>query len=413
MKSVALWLLVLLLVAAGAAGGGYWLGHRGAGGAAAKDEDEGNAGSKSQDKPVATVTVVPLRRGSVQQQVIAYGTVIAPPSEITVVSVPFEARVKKILVTPGQVIPAGQLLVVVEGSAATSLAYEEARNAAAAAERDLQLVQQRYDQKLATNAELFTAQNALRTAQARLQNLQQSGAGGPRELKSETAGIVGKVDVQTGQIVPAGNPLVEVAPENRIEVHLGAEPEDVPLLKLGQQADLTPVDDPAATPVVGKVRLIGQRVDPMTRLVDVMVALPPDARLLLESFVTGRMMNTSAPGWLVPRDALLPGDNGEFVLFTLKDGHAVKHSVHLGIENDREAQVIAVDLKEGDPVVVEGNYELDEGTLVRVEASQSPVEGTTDAESSEKASPSTAPSDGGPTSRPATSGPVPDAEGRP
>jgi len=32
--------------------------------------------------------------------------------------------------------------------------------------------------------------------------------------------------------------------------------------------------------VAGKIRLIGQRVDPVTRLVDVIVSLPPDAKLM-------------------------------------------------------------------------------------------------------------------------------------
>lgn len=364
MKSLTAWVLVLVAVLA-AAGGGYWFGHRGA--AAGKDE-ESSSESKAEEKPVATVTVVPIRRAMISEQIAAYGTVVAPPSEVQVVSVPFESRVTRLLVAPGQTVSAGQALIDVQASAATALAFEEARNAVAAAQHDLQLVKQRYEQKLATSTELFNAENTLRLAQGRLQSLQQGGAGGPRQLVADAPGIVSKIDVQMGQVVAAGNPLVEVAAQNRIEARLGAQPGDVPYLKPGQSVQLLRTEDPTGDAVEGKIRVIGQRVDPMTRLIDVMVALPPDAKVLLESFVTGRMTRASAYALVAPRDAVLPVESGQYTLFTVKDNKAVKHAVHVGIENDQEAQVIADDLKEGDLAVVVGNYELDDGMAVKAQA---------------------------------------------
>src|SRR6185312_713866 len=178
---------VILLIAA-AAGAGYWFGHRGAG--ATTDSDEGGGGEEKKVKPVATVQVTPIRQGTISEQITAYGSIIAPTSEVQVISVPIEARATKLLVSPGQVVTAGQPLVQVEGSTATKLAYEEAKNALTTAQRDLNLVQQRFQQHLATNAELSTSQAAAQTAQVRLQNLEQNGAGGPRELKAAAAGIV-------------------------------------------------------------------------------------------------------------------------------------------------------------------------------------------------------------------------------
>lgn len=371
MKRAIPWAIIILAVAA-AGGAGYWLGHRGA---ADKEESASESGGQAATAPVASVTVVPLRRATISADVVAYGTVVAPPSEISVVSVPFESRVTKILVAPGQTVNAGQPLVEVQGSAATLLAVEEARNAVASAERDLQAVKQRYDQKLATNADLYTAENNLRTAQGRLKSLQQGGAGGPAQLKAEAAGIVSKVDVQIGQVVPIGSPLVEVVAQNRIEVHLGAEPEDAESLAAGQAVQLQPIDDPDAKPVEGKIRLIGRQVDPATRLVDVFVSLPPNVPLLLQAFVIGTIPRTTADAFVVPRDAALPNEEGGFELFSVKDGKAVKHTVRLGVENDRQVQVIGEDLKEGDPVVTVGNYELENGMAVQLqEGTTQPIE---------------------------------------
>lgn len=371
MKKAAAW--VLMLVALCAAGmGGYWVGHHGAG--AAKAEESGGESSKEEAKPVAAVRVVPIRRAGISRQITAYGSVAAPPSEVTALSVPFESRVTRVLVAPGQLVAAGQPVIEVEGSAATALALEEAKNAADAAARDLQLVRQRFEQKLATNTDLYAAENAARTAQGRLRALRQGGAGGPQQLKADAPGIVGKVDVQLGQVVPVGGPLVEIAAENRIEAKLGVEPEDAAALKPGQTVKLRSVGDTAPQAIEGKIRVIGQRVDPMTRLVDVMVSPPADAKLMLEEFVTGELTVSSAQALVVPRDAVLPDEERAYELFTVRDGKAIKHIVKLGIENDQETQVIADDLKEGDLAVMVGNLELEDGMAVQASEQPSPAQ---------------------------------------
>jgi membrane fusion protein (multidrug efflux system) len=358
------WAVVLLvLVAMGAGGGvGYWWGYRT--GASKKEE------AKAEEKPVATVAVAVIRRGTIPRQITLYGNVVAPASEVQVASVPFEARVGKVLIAPGEVVTAGQPLIEVEGSAATTLAFQEAQNAANAAQRDVQLVRQRFEQKLATNQELYTAETALQLAQGRLRSLQQGGAGGPRQLKAEAPGIVSKVDVQRGQVVTAGSPLVEVVGRDRIEVKLAAQAEDLPKLKVEQAVSLTPVENAAAAPVEGKIRLIGQRVDPTTRLVDVLVSLPPDAKLLLDASVAGKITTSeSGEGLIVPRSAVEPGDNAdEYTLFTVKDEKAVKHAVKVTAEGEQDVLVAAEDLKEGDAVVIEGNHELEDGMPVKTEA---------------------------------------------
>jgi membrane fusion protein (multidrug efflux system) len=362
-KSLTTWVLVLFLVGA-AAGTGYWLGHRSSGG---KDEADTGGKERGESKPVATVSVVPIRKAAIADDVVAYGAITAPTSEVRVVSVPFESRLVKILVVPGQSVTTGMPLIEIEASPATKLALEDARNTLAATQRDLELVRQRFQEKLATNSELFTAENNIKTAQAHLKSLEQSGADGQRQLKAEAPGIVSKIDVQEGQVVPAGGPLVETASQNQIEAKLGVEPNDVGALAVGQAVQLTPIENPSAEPVAGKIRLVGRRVDPTTRLVDVMVSLPPDAALILESFVAGKITRAAGEGFLVPRDAVLPSEDSGYELFTVKDGHAVKHTVKVGVENDELVQVIADDLKEGDLAVVVGNYELEDGMQVKAQ----------------------------------------------
>lgn len=365
MKPTLVWIIAIAVVGAAAGGIGYWLGHRGA--STATEEKSSEAGGEGSAATVAPVTVVPLRKETLTADVTAYGSVVSPASETSVISVPFESQIKKISVAPGEAISAGQVLAEVEPSAATLLAFEEAQNAQAAAERDLQAVKQRYDQKLATNADLYTAENNLRTAQGRLKSLQQAGAGGAAPLKANAAGIVSKIDVQNGQVVPIGGPLLEIATQNQIEVHLGLEAGDAQSLAVGNPVQIQSLNDSDAKPIAGKIRLIGRQIDSATRLMDVWVSLPPDAQLALQSFVVATIPRAIPDAWVVPRDAALPDEAGAYTLFTVKDGKAVKHSVHLGVENDREVQLIADDLHEGDSVVVAGNLELDDGMSVQAQ----------------------------------------------
>jgi membrane fusion protein, multidrug efflux system len=256
------------------------------------------------------------------------------------------------------------------------VSLQEARNAFEAASRDLEQVQQRFKDHLATNQELSLAQQALQTARLRLETLTSRGVGQSQRLKAGVVGLLSKIDVQEGQLVPAGGALLEVAEGNRMEVQLGVEPQDAHTLQPDQQVQIVRVEGTAATtqPMEGKVRVVGQRVDPTSRLVNVLVSIPQDASVLLDSFVTGRITRATTQALVVPRDAALPEEGGKHVVYTVSDGHAKKHEVSLGLQNDDEVQVIADDLKAGDVVVVTGNYPLQDGMDVEIaEATTQPA----------------------------------------
>jgi membrane fusion protein, multidrug efflux system len=343
--------------------GGYWYSHR----AASESDSGGDLSDSSTDEmgPVAAVSVMPIQLSSIAETMTAYGTVVSQLGEVRAISVAYEARVVRVLVTPGQEVAARTSLIDVQASPATMLQLQEARSVVAVAQKDLEQIRQRYQQHLATNQELYTVQNALRSADVKLQSLQNSGAGVPRQLKTDAPGVVSKVDVQVGQIVPTGNPLLEVAARNRIEVKLGVEPEDVPYLRAGQTARLTPAHPLTPRVIEGQIRLITEQVDPVTQLVDVFVSLPQPSNLMLEEFVCGQLIKASSHGLVVPRQAVLP-EESHYTLYTVQDHHAVKHVMQVGLENDQVVQVEADDLRPADLTVVIDNYELQDGMAIQV-----------------------------------------------
>jgi membrane fusion protein, multidrug efflux system len=316
--------------------------------------------------PIPEVQVAKVERKTITETVIVYGSVVAQPGKTHSVSVAFETRVRHILVAPGQFVQENDPLVEIELSPAAQVQFQQAKNAAEAARKELKQTQERFNLKLATNQDLSAAEKTARDAEVQLTALQRAGAGGDNRIHSDMSGVIAKVSVQDGQIVPPGAPLVEIIAESEIEVKLGVEAEDLSAAREGAPITIVPVNDPTAPKVKGSVRLVTRRIDPTTRLVDVYVALPQGTKLLLDQYVRGEIERTEKDALVVPRSAVLPSESRQFEVFTVANDRAVKHTVKVGAENPQEMQVIADDLHPGDPVVTVGNYELEDGIAVEI-----------------------------------------------
>ena len=316
--------------------------------------------------PVAQVQVAKVQRKTVTEKVIAYGSVVAQPGKTHSVSIAFETRVRHVLVAPGQFVRENDPLVEIELSPAAQVQFQQAKNAAEAAQKELKQTQERFNLKLATNQDLSAAEKTARDAEAQLTALQRAGAGGDNRVHSDVAGVIAKVNAQDGQIVPPGNPVVEIVAENDIEVKLGVEAEDLSAAQEGASVTIIPLNDPTAPKVEGTIRLVTRRIDPATRLVDVYVTLPAGTKLFLDGYVRGEIQRTEKNALAVPRSAVLPNESREFEIFTVENNHAIRHTVKIGAENPNEIEVIANDLHEGDPVVTLGNYELEDGMAVEI-----------------------------------------------
>ena len=263
--------------------------------------------SEEEKAPTARVRLAPARMGQIERTVTAFGTVVASPEDVETISVPFECRVRRVLAVVGQEVDSHTRLIDIEPSPDALLALSDAQNAQQAAQRNLAKVQERLSLKLATKSELSAVQEALALAQSKLQSLQGRHIE-TQQLSAGVSGLVNKVDVQEGQIVPSGGPLVEVVPLHRIRVKLGVEPSQAGDIKSGQAVHVTSVEA-GAPKVEATVGMVTQQVNPSSRLVDVFVTLPSNAPLKLETFVRAAVVVGTRQGLLVPRSAVLPVDD--------------------------------------------------------------------------------------------------------
>jgi len=317
-------------------------------------------------QPVAKVAVVPIKEGSVDVTTTAYGTVEAAPGATQTFSVPFESRVTRVIVVAGQTLKSEDPLVELEPSPDALLQLNQARQQRDAARNQQDLAQQRLEMKLTTRQDVLQAEQALAAAELNVRSMEGRGIDGKKTIHADAQGIVSRVAVQPGQIVPAGAALVETIGQNQIVVRLGVESEDATRLRDGQDVRIEPVNSAAAV-FGGRILRVTRQVDPQTRLVSVYVTPEEDAHVLLDEYVRGRIIVASERGLVVPSQAVLPEDAAS-VLYTVANGHAVKHEVKLGPEDNGQVIVTGESLQAGQPVVTVGNSQLEEGMAVALES---------------------------------------------
>jgi RND family efflux transporter MFP subunit len=313
-------------------------------------------------KPVATVQVAPATRESIGRALIAYGTVDSSADGEATVTLAYDCVVQTVIARPGARVALGELLLVVEPTPDAQLQLDSARGVAAATTSSLGAVRQRYDLRLATDDDLRAAEQAALDARLKLESLDKRSQG---RLTAPVAGIIVKLDAQPGATVPAGTALATIAASNRLEARLGLEPSDATVVQAGQPVTLIAINRPDAAPVKSTVGAVGAVADAGTGSIEARVRLPENSGWFPGERVQAEIEVERRTALVVPRSAVLPDDNAE-VLYTVQAGKARKHSVQVGIAEGEKIEITTPDLKAGDTVVIQGNYELTDGMEVQV-----------------------------------------------
>lgn len=315
--------------------------------------------------PSALVTVAPVRDGAISRTVEAYGVIAGSAAASRVLSATRDVIVQDVLVTAGQPVAAGAPLAQVSDTPASGLAYRQASDAAAFAQRDLARVQRLYDQHLAANDQLIAAQKAVADAQGALAAQVGAGGGHARQaIVSPIAGVVGQVSVTRGQQVAAGGALVTVVAIGGLVAQLGVEPNRAADVRTGQAVRLASALDPQVA-INSRLTVVGRAVDPTSHLIAVS-APAQSAGLPLGASVRGEIAVATSRGLTVPRASVVYDEDGAHV-FVVKAGKARQVAVATGPESGDQIAVTG-ELHAGDPVVVAGAYQLQDGLAVRLGA---------------------------------------------
>jgi len=325
----------------------------------------GQARAAQTEEPSVLVTTAPVVSQNLASSLKAFGVLQADPDQVLSLSLPHAGLINRIWIRLGQRVKSGDRLLEIVTSPEARMQYLQASSAVDFAERELERQQRLYEEHLATSAQLDTAKRALQDATTTMKALAQTGQDVSEEtLRSPMDGIVTQLNVSQGERVQASTTAMLIAAEHRLIARLGVEAEDLAKVGVGKPVTLSSVFDPDVR-IESEIREVHAMVDPSTQLVEVLAEIPQaqSRQLVLGSRVVGLIRVAEKSALAVPRTAVLSEGENAYV-FTVASGHAVRVPVTVGIEQDALVEISGA-IKAGDPVVISGNYELEDGMAVR------------------------------------------------
>lgn len=330
------------------------------------------APSNTAPPPIEVNAVMPKRQ-TFHAEVAAFGQLAADARAALSLSLPQGGQVVATDVIAGRRVHRGEVLLKLATDPATRSAYLQAQSALTVAREGLARTERLHAEKLATNAQVDAARQALADAKAALAaQAQLGGSHVVADLTAPADGVVTAIDVQRGQRIAAGTTLVQFSPQSALAAQLGVEPSAAADLKTGMPVALHPVFASRGTPpLAGHIAVVGDAVNPATHLVDVVATVDSRAPLVAGTALSATIATRSFTAWSVPRNALQSDAHGDFI-WQVRQGKAHRVDVKV-LSPDGSPIGIEGDLDPKAAVITEGSYEVSAGDEVKARIAKAPA----------------------------------------
>jgi membrane fusion protein (multidrug efflux system) len=327
-------------------------------------------GAGTDNPPVPPTPSVAVETAVMRQQTLtdfAAGLGTVTTSDDAMVDIAFQhaGQVSLLHVRPGEAVRAGQSLIELTADPSALLSFGRAQAALDFAKQDLVRTQDLMAQHLATNAQLAAARKAVDDATAALATERQLGNDRRVEVvKAPYDGYIASLAVAPGDRLQANTTVMKLARTDQgTRIMVGLEPEEANRVKPGMTVELSPVFAPDQH-LQGSVAAVSGTLNAVSKRIDAWINGPAAADGLVPgTTVMARIAVAQHTGWVVPRQAVLHDDAGDYV-FQVAAGKARRVSVRVGLQTDQQTE-ISGSLDPTFPVVTLGNYELQDGTVVR------------------------------------------------
>jgi membrane fusion protein (multidrug efflux system) len=267
------------------------------------------AAAKSQVRPPVSVATTQVREIEWQPTLKAVGTVVAVRG--VTLGAEVTGTVERIEFRNGASVDEGQPLVQLD-SAAEQARLRSALAREALARQNLRRARILRRQDVNTEADLQSAQAADEQARAEVASLRATIA--KKTIRAPFAGRVGIREVELGQVVSPGTPIVSLQTVSPIQVDFWLPEQALARVEVGDRARVT-VDVFPGSAWNGTVETINPAVDAKTRNVRIRLTLPnPDARLVPGMFAEVSV-SAGEPRLvrIVPQTAILYAPDGDSV----------------------------------------------------------------------------------------------------
>lgn len=282
-------------------------------------------------------------------------------------------RVEEVLVDVGDYVQAGQELVRLSSSL---LQTDVAARAAALKQREAEQI----------NAELafergksIAAQNLLAASDLdRLESEAIAAVGRVEAAKADLeaaevrlrfarvlapdSGVITARNISVGQVAQAGNELLRLLRQNRIEWRGDVPESELPSLRVGQNVIVTSVDGREHH---GSIRIVAPTVNTNTHNGTVYVDVASDDALRPGMFARGQIEVSQDQALVVPLAAMISSDGYHYVYVVNSDRTVRRQVIQTGVLQGDQIEVLA-GLQAGDTIVTSGAGFLKDGDLVNV-----------------------------------------------
>lgn len=302
--------------------------------------------------PVQTLVAGPVSR------ILAVTGRTAAETEVNITAAT-RARVEAVLVSEGDQVAAGDLLVTLDDSR-QQLLVRQALSALDGAILVAQAAQEDADRAAALGASIPAtaredADRAVRRAETEVERLtaalEQAQVGlSDFRITAPFSGTILTRSVDAGDLVDPAQVLMRLADLDPVHVEVEVDESYAAVLRTGQRADLQLTGREGV--LAGRVAFIADAVDPITGSVRLKIAFetPPDAPTGLTTVVNIRVARTE-DALTVPRTALLAGSADGAAVFVLQDGRAVETPIDI-IDWPADRVQVTAGLAEGAAIIL-------------------------------------------------------------
>jgi HlyD family secretion protein len=397
----------------------------------------GCSSDKGEQEPTVTVQVAAVEKTTIRHTISAQA-ILFPRQQAAIVP-KLSAPVKKFLVKRGSPVRQGQLLAVLENRDLSAAAQEnkgsyeqaqasyetttaaglpeEIRKAEADAQQAQQVLdaqekvfqsrqllfeqgalprkdldQSRVDVTLARNQSAITKkhldtlmaigkQQELKSAAGQLESAKGKYLGAEAqlsysEIRSPMDGVITDRPLYPGEMAAAGTPLLTVMDISLVIAKAHIPQSDAAALKVGDKGSMTVPG--IEEPIEGKVTVVSPALDPNSTTVEVWLEAKNPKRALKPgtSVQLSLTAQTVKDALVVPANSVITTPDGTTaVMLAGSDGRAHQKAVKLGIRNGDDMQILE-GVTATDKVVAAGAYGLPDKTKIKIEAAETPAEGS-------------------------------------
>jgi membrane fusion protein, multidrug efflux system len=325
-------------------------------------------GAAYQPPPEAVTTII-AEQAQWPSTINAIGTMAAVRG--VTVSADLPGIVEQVLFESGDAVREGQTLAILDTR------QEQAQMAAAEAQRVLarlnfNRMQELLDQRVISKAEYDSATAQSRETEARVGEIR--AAIERKTIRAPFSGILGIRQVNKGQYLAGGDPLVTLQSLNPIYVNVGVPQQAIGQIRVGRSVRIT-AESVGNVAFDGRVTAIDSVVDATTRNIQVQATLAnPDSKLRPGMFVqTEMVLGANQSVIALPASAIsyAPYGDSVFIVSDLKDdkGHTYRgvrqQIVRLGPARGDQIAVVS-GISPGDEIVTSGLFKLRNGAAVQV-----------------------------------------------